>query len=443
LLQVLPVSSTLCASSDATQDESPVTAEQADAAPVWIAGVAQAPEMVPPFNTVLSAGDTFRVTPVDGRPCSFVMRNSGNGECSVVAIHFKDGKPTSFLSGNTVTLNAGDEVSMTFTKGPGEVDAYVVHALRGQVSVLAEAKGGTGNSKPVEGVQEKQGDNSKSEDLEASAEQATASLVVPPSSEIAERIAIGWTGPGAKEDFISMARTGQPATVALSRSPVGEGGTVRLWTPSEPGQYEVRYVQGKGSRILASGVIDIEDVPASVSAPGAVKAGAWFDVRWSGPARSGDTLCVALPGQPGSVAASRGHIKGGTPVRMRAPADAGTQELRYVLARGNRVLASVPLTVEPVSASLEAPATAPAGGEITVTWTGPGYQEDALTIAKPEQNAGQYQAKAATRVGARLKLRVPKEPGRYEIRYFMGFGSRILHRQALEVLPAPAPQGGR
>jgi len=227
LLQVLPVSSTLCASSDATQDESPVTAEQADAAPVWIAGVAQAPEMVPPFNTVLSAGDTFRVTPVDGRPCSFVMRNSGNGECSVVAIHFKDGKPTSFLSGNTVTLNAGDEVSMTFTKGPGEVDAYVVHALRGQVSVLADAKGGTGNSKPVEGVQEKQGDNSKSEDLEASAEQATASLVVPPSSEIAERIAIGWTGPGAKEDFISMARNRQHATAAPARSQVPDGATER------------------------------------------------------------------------------------------------------------------------------------------------------------------------------------------------------------------------
>ena len=63
----------------------------------------------------------------------------------------------------------------------------------------------------------------------------------------------------------------------------------------------------------------------------------------------------------------------------------------------------------PVEVSLDAPATAVAGSELTVGWDGPDYRNDYIAISRPDDP--RYETYTYTREGAPLEVTVPLEPG--------------------------------
>lgn len=87
-------------------------------------------------------------------------------------------------------------------------------------------------------------------------------------------------------------------------------------------------------------------------------------------------------------------------------------------------------------ATLDAPATAMAGATITVRWDGPAAAGDSLTIAAPDTQSFVNFVYVAE--GQPAQLRMPADPGVYEIRYIYGPNDEIAATHRITVTPADA-----
>jgi hypothetical protein len=95
-----------------------------------------------------------------------------------------------------------------------------------------------------------------------------------------------------------------------------------------------------------------------------------------------------------------------------------------------------------VAASITAPADAPAGSEISVTWEGPDATLDFVSVDSVGAPPDEYGTYAYTSSGSPLQLLLPDEPGTYVIRYHMGQSSAVIGSAPIEVLPNTATLTG-
>ena len=188
--------------------------------------------------------------------------------------------------------------------------------------------------------------------------------------------------------------------------------------------------------------------PATLEAADSAIAGSTIPVRWTGPEGQNDTVTVGTPGNGNQI--NYTYIRQGSPLDLQMPPKPGTYELRYVLSKGNKVLATRPIEITPVTASVTPPEAMPAGGKVQVRWEGPDYQNDHITIARPGDKGNQRVAYSYTRHGSPLELQMPAEPGSYEIRYIMNQDNTVLAAVPVEVTavtasvnpPEALPAGG-
>lgn len=398
-----------------------VVKEEREPQPEWAGQVKGAPLLTPPFEKTLTAGGIVRMRPQAGRGIEIAGTNTGQGQGSFTSARFKGGKYLGDGSRSTVTLDQGDSSGMSDGVGPDKADEIVVHVNQGTMKIkTAFVASRSVGPKAASAVEEP-----------ATAERAAA-VNAPSSAGIATQILVEWMGPGKPEDFIAVARPDQPPGASLNRTLVREGSPLKLWMPSDAGEYEVRYILGRGSKLLAKTSITVNAVPAEVAAAGPVNVADWIVVNWKGPAAEGDFISVARAGQPAASALSRVAVKSGNPVKVRAPGNPGEYEVRYILGRGSKLLAKTPITLSDVTAQLEVPASAKAGDRIEVRWQGPNADGDVITLARPDQAAAARVVATATRQGNPLQLRAPKEPGTYEVRYLF-FGGRVLAKATITI----------
>lgn len=397
--------------------------------PEWAGQVAGAPVLTPPFSKTLTEGSIVRIRPQAGRQISIQVTHAGGETSAFTAVGFKNGRPLGDISGNTMNLSPGQDCKTVLTDGPDAADDYVVRIRTGSVKI--DAAFGDG-AKPERGAQTDAPAREPSGEPGPEAQIASA----PQAAGVAERIEVAWNGPANKDDYITIARSEQPGGAYISLAVVRDGNPVKIWAPSDPGEYEIRYVLGRGARVLAKALIAITPATAGVEAVGPVDVAAPFEAKWEGPAREGDYVTVARPDQaPGAYVVLR-LVRDGNPLKLRAPSDPGEYEVRYILGRGARLLAKTPITVRPVTATVQPPATVKAGAEFEISWKGPGYEEDFVAVARENQAPGAYVTSTSVRRGNPLKIRAPKEPGNYEVRYILGRGSRTLGKTAI-VIEAP------
>jgi hypothetical protein len=403
----------------------PNPGEEPEPVPEWGDQIAKAPVLSPPFERTLAKDGIVRIRPQAGRQVVLQAASPGKDECTVVAVGFKGGRPTSELSGNTCTINPDGPVTMTFSRGPAEIDEIVVRAIRGAVKISASWAGGTGGGRA--------GVASES----PAPPETTASLEAPEVADMAARFDVSWTGPGNNDDYICVARPDQPPRANLGLVRVRDGNPLKIWAPSEAGEFELRYI-ARGPKVLATRSIRVNAVSATVQASGPVKEADWIDVAWTGPGYVGDFVSVAKPGDAPGASLGMARLSQAHSVKVRAPSEAGEYEVRYVLGRGAKLLAKAPVTVTPVAASVQTPEGAVAGADFRVRWTGPGYPEDFIALARPDQPSRASIASRRTAQGNPAVLRAPKEPGVYEVRYILGRGSRSLAKATITVTAAPA-----
>jgi len=261
----------------------------------------------------------------------------------------------------------------------------------------------------------------------------TAALQAPAEVEAAAKFKVEWQGPKNDGDYISVAKSDDDGGGYLNYADIKSGNPVELLAPSDPGTYEVRYIQHQDNIILARQQLVVKGVTAKLQAPVSAPMGSSIEVQWQGPAREGDYISIANPADDGGGYIYYQYTAEGNPVKLQLPSAAGSYEIRYILAPDNNILARQALTVDLVPAKVEGPASAQPAMEITVSWQGPNAPNDYISIAAPDSDGGSYLAYEYTRAGNPVRIQTPQEPGEYEIRYIAAEHGQILARSRFTI----------
>ena len=180
---------------------------------------------------------------------------------------------------------------------------------------------------------------------------------------------------------------------------------------------------------------------ATLEAPDSASAVSSVTVRFTGPADRGDFIglyrAAAAPSENERRYAWIEQAEDGQ-VRIDTPAEAGAYELRYVSAlRDNAVLAQRPITVTEVEGAIEGPAEASVGTRIRVRARGPVDGSHWIGFAPAGSGPGSFlDYQRPTGPQSEVELKVPAEPGDYELRYVLNESERVLASRPIKVIAA-------
>lgn len=283
---------------------------------------------------------------------------------------------------------------------------------------------------------------------------AQVELIAEDQGPAGARIAVKWTGgPNNLGDFITVVRpdADRGAYTHYFNTRDTDPADATLQLPPQPGLYEIRYVTAQTNEILARRPVIAAATNATLEAAASAPAGSRIKIGWAGPNNDGDFITIVPPDAP------RGHYtqyfnpKGLNPddATLLLPTRAGAYEIRYVVGGSNETLAKRPITVTAVQATLDVPASAPAGARVPAKWTGPNNEGDFITVVKPDDERGAY----TNYFGPKDtdpddgKVTLPARPGEYEVRYVTGGEHRVLARAKIRAeaftitIDAPASVG--
>lgn len=263
----------------------------------------------------------------------------------------------------------------------------------------------------------------------------SATLEAPDEVVMGSKFTVGWTGPDNKNDYITIVPVGAPDDKYGSYTNTSAGASVTLTAPIETGDAEVRYVTGQGHKVLARRAIRVVAAEVSLNAPAEAIAGTTIEVAWTGPDNQGDYITVVpvetADGQYGNYT----NVSAGSPLKLLTPIMVGEAELRYMTGQGGKVLARRSIAIVAAEVVLDAAEQCVAGGDVSVTWTGPNNPGDYITLVYKGTPDGQYARYQNTTAGSPLIVKAPKEAGEAELRYMTGQGGKVLARRAIMVVP--------
>jgi hypothetical protein len=264
----------------------------------------------------------------------------------------------------------------------------------------------------------------------------TATLDLPASVDAGAQVPIRWTGPNNPADFISIDAVGAPDREYGPYAYPQTGNTVTIQAPEEPGDYEARYHQAGSYAVIGRAALHVGGVTASLTAPASVAAGSVIPVEWTGPNGPQDYISIDPAGAPDRTYGAYAYTSTGTPVSIRAPDEAGDYLLRYHTGQSYKVLASRSITLQPVTASLTAPATVMAGHVFEVAWQGPNNEGDFITLVPVAAGARDYGSNNGyPKRGNPLRMEAVRDPGEYELRYLTGQSYALLARAPVTITP--------
>jgi len=174
----------------------------------------------------------------------------------------------------------------------------------------------------------------------------------------------------------------------------------------------------------------------SLDAPVEAVIGSQIEISWTGPGNNYDTIYVvsadAEEGAAGSNAVA--ILNKRNPLLLTMPEIPGQYQLRYSDNQSKQVLARSAITVVDVPTAINAPATTTIGVMLEVSWEGPGNNYDGIGIfdsaAPAEARALEF---GGILNGRAVQLRMPDQPGVYELRYITTRIKRVLSTRQITV----------
>lgn len=271
-------------------------------------------------------------------------------------------------------------------------------------------------------------------------EGSPATVSAPANLKAGAEFEVTWTGPNNPRDYITIGNAAQKYTNYKYTS---AGNPVKLTAPEQPGDWEVRYILGKGDTVIAAQKVTVGTVAASLTVPAQVSAGANLTIGWQGPGNPRDYITIVKAGAPEQTYHRYVYVSKGNPITLAAPDAPGEYEARYLSAQGNHTLARAKLTVGNLTGTISGPAEVPAGEHFKVTWKGPDNPRNFITVVPKGAREGEYSASYAyTRPGANpVNLLAPLQPGEYELRWSTAESYYTIARAALKVVPGKQHPG--
>ncbi len=270
--------------------------------------------------------------------------------------------------------------------------------------------------------------------------ESEVSISAPAEISQGAKLDVSWSKSVHGSDYITIVPADAKQGARANHIRVGNKLEGSLVAPADTGLYEVRYVLEEGKQTMASASVEVVAAEVSISGPKVVRAGTPVHATWSSVVHRSDYVTIVPAGAKEGARAN--HIRVGNKLEgdVKAPAETGLYELRYVLEEGKRTLASHDLEVVAADAAidlgagLKVPSRAAAGASITVSWSGGSDGADQrIAIAKMDQ--ADFSWIEAHTVGAEKSqaLRMPDEPGRYEVRFLDISARQVLGRAIVEV----------
>ncbi|MGL4612277.1 MAG: vWA domain-containing protein [Trueperaceae bacterium] len=205
-----------------------------------------------------------------------------------------------------------------------------------------------------------------------------------------------------------------------------------LNTPFEAGNYEVRYIAN--DVVLARESVTLEASDITMRPLSEIRAGANFQIEWTGPKGEEDFIVVVPEGTADDAELSSNnydyaYTSSGSPLELEASLEPGTYELRYMTERNEeegQVFARTPVEIlEAVPVFLEAPKEIPGGSTFEVEWAGPSNESDQIILVPVSTDANESEgidAYYTENAENPINLTAPLDVGDYELRY-IGRGS--------------------
>jgi hypothetical protein len=268
---------------------------------------------------------------------------------------------------------------------------------------------------------------------------ATATLEAPAQVAAGTKFKVTWKGPDNVRDYVGLGNASNPY---LSYDYTSKGATLELTAPDEAGSYELRYFIAEGDTIIARRPITVGSVSATIAGPAEVAAGANFALDRTGPDNPRDFVTIVKKGTPDKQYGPYAYTSKGAKLELVAPDDdPGDYELRYLTGQSYATLASAPIRVTPISASVSAPAEAVAGSTFAVKWQGPDNPNDYVTIVPKDSAEGIFANYAYTARGNPASILAPITAGDYELRYSTGQSNATLARAPIRITPGKTEPG--
>ena len=165
-------------------------------------------------------------------------------------------------------------------------------------------------------------------------------------------ISIDATGPAASGHWIGFAPKGAGAGEYRDYVRPDESGKTqaKLTAPSQPGDYELRYVLNESDKVVAAQPILVLPAQASfLAAPERIAARTPIEVEWAGPRGSGHWIGVVPRGGGADAYLTYAYASDAYPrARFQSPDEPGDYDLVFVLGgeAGEQVILRQALRVD-------------------------------------------------------------------------------------------------
>ncbi len=229
-----------------------------------------------------------------------------------------------------------------------------------------------------------------------------------------------WLGAPDEELQLVLQENGVPAASwVFAETIVGPEGKVSLELPARAMELalQLRKPVGLGDGIIAAVVFESPGRSISLEAPAEAAAGGSAVVSWHGESYPGDVVTLVPADAPPERLGTTIEAVDGSPGEFLIPFDQCSYEFRYLGGRSFEVLARSPMEVRAPGAGLMAPSIEAGAQTIDARWWGPAGTFDVIALVQENAEGSDYLDWASPADGSPARLRMPQEPGNYEIRY--------------------------
>ncbi|GHF03693.1 hypothetical protein GCM10016455_26290 [Aliiroseovarius zhejiangensis] len=246
-------------------------------------------------------------------------------------------------------------------------------------------------------------------------------------------IKVTWAPTVSDKDYLNIVPTGSDPDLFGSYKRIGKATDLMLTVPGTEGLYEIRYLSNQTKEVLGHDTIEVTRPEVTLTATDTVETGATFKVSWGPTINKRDYVAIVPVGADPGTFGNYQKVNDKSDAKLRAPADPGLYELRYILNVDKSTVATHPIEVTAPQVTLQAPASALTGAEFKVGWSGTVNPQDYINIVPMGADEGVFGNYITVRDHSEGVLRAPSDTGMYELRYVLREGTKTLASTPIEI----------